>query len=777
MFVRPAHLAAAAALAAGAAPALATWSILIADTRTGEVALASATCVPGIDLQAETPVLITGVGAVTAQSFVESRGLNRTFARDRLLEGIDPADILTGLEAFDNGHQSRQYGILDVRGGTATFSGSENSDWAGGVTGRIERGRPGPADDIVYAVQGNILVGPEPVLAAEMAIRATPGDLGQKLLAGMEAARALGGDGRCSCTTGSPTSCGSPPPEPFKSADVGYMLIARTGDRDGCPGRYRLSPTEPAAFATGDFDADGSFTLAALPRTTGRLALVEPITDPRSPIVGLDKTAEVTTLAASAIDMLAADVNDDGLDDLVLAFGNPNPRLAVLLADPHADPSTEGGFLPPVVIDLPSAPNNLVDRGNGWIAVVLPDEQAVRTYRAFEDGSFTRIDLGSVRHPIAGRGDAWTSGMVVVPSTDVDTGEPIVAGYQLTGSAPRFTLDVGPDPILALTVEIPPNPVGSALASLNAGDNTITIHTATAQGDTRADFDLSGRPIDAVVTDIDHDGDPDIVVASGAGSSTITIFTNDGELNFTPTNAGRLDGEAARLAAADLDDDGYPEILASVRTVRVTQVVNNLAGTLDLGPGCATGDYFLDLNVVAGRDAEDPVFTLRGEYDAWRAGKRGLPDAVRTKVEVPNFVPAAKGGRMLVRLRDIEGDDVVSPVGVRAEPLAPGVNIKSIVPVTPDLYEITFTTGVEPGVVPVRVTITHPAGDAVLMPDPAVHVVLSPADLDDNGVLDMTDVRLFTAAYLAADPRADIDRDGAHTARDAHAFVAAFLRP
>src|SRR5690606_6293128 len=118
--------AAALALVAGAgalaaSPAAATWSILLVDTRTGEVALGSATCLTGFDLRANTPVLITGVGGCTAQSFVDSTGQNRAFIRDHIALGTDPADILTLLATFDSGHQTRQYGFADVQGRTATF--------------------------------------------------------------------------------------------------------------------------------------------------------------------------------------------------------------------------------------------------------------------------------------------------------------------------------------------------------------------------------------------------------------------------------------------------------------------------------------------------------------------------------------------------------------------------------------------------------------------------------------------------------------------------------
>ena len=83
-------------------------------------------------------------------------------------------------------------------------------------------------------MQGNVLTGPPVVEMAEQAVLNTVGSLPEKLMAGMEAARSMGGDGRCSCLPNDPTGCGSPPKRGFvKSAHVGFMIGSRTGDIDG----------------------------------------------------------------------------------------------------------------------------------------------------------------------------------------------------------------------------------------------------------------------------------------------------------------------------------------------------------------------------------------------------------------------------------------------------------------------------------------------------------------------------------------------------------------
>lgn len=222
-----------------AVPSSATWSIVCVDMRTREVGVASATCLTNFDLREGVPVIRVGQGAAAAQSVLDVFGNNKllifTSLRDELLT---PAEILAALDAQDGQHQQRQYGIVNFVGDPATFTGRRDGDAATGVAGTI--------GDLRYAIQGNVLTGDEVVFAAEAAFRATKGDMGQRMLAAMQAARALGGDGRCSCNANAPTSCGVPPPNFRKSAHVGVMIVARVGDTNG-------GCTANRGCATGDY--------------------------------------------------------------------------------------------------------------------------------------------------------------------------------------------------------------------------------------------------------------------------------------------------------------------------------------------------------------------------------------------------------------------------------------------------------------------------------------------------------------------------------------------
>ncbi len=208
-----------------APPSGATWSIVLVDTATHEIAIGSATCLTGVDLERLLPVMLVERGAGCAQATVDSSGMNRKKMWDQLLLGTPPADIIPILLDGDFGAASRQYGIGDLSPGAAGYTGTSAKQYKNDVHGTV--------GTLTYAIQGNILTGAPVLELARDAVLAASGTLADRLMAGMEAARSMGGDGRCSCSIVQPMSCGSPPPSFIKSAHVGFVIVARPGDIDG----------------------------------------------------------------------------------------------------------------------------------------------------------------------------------------------------------------------------------------------------------------------------------------------------------------------------------------------------------------------------------------------------------------------------------------------------------------------------------------------------------------------------------------------------------------
>ncbi len=124
-----------------------------------------------------------GAGAIATQAHA-----NTTFGPkgiELLTAGKNASETLAALLEDDEGRESRQVGIVDEYGGSATHTGKECMDWAGG--------RSGPG----WAAQGNILTGPEVVDQMAESFQSTAGEfLGDRLMAALEAGDAAGGDSR-----------------------------------------------------------------------------------------------------------------------------------------------------------------------------------------------------------------------------------------------------------------------------------------------------------------------------------------------------------------------------------------------------------------------------------------------------------------------------------------------------------------------------------------------------------------------------------------------------
>jgi uncharacterized Ntn-hydrolase superfamily protein len=147
-----------------------TFSIVASDGSAWGVAVASKFLAVGCAV----PAAAADAGAIATQSYA-----NLAYRPDglgHLRDGKNAQETLDALTAADDGRDQRQAGIVDTHGNAATYTGSACHDWAGGRTGAS------------YAIQGNILSGPDVVEAMERAWLATSPDqpLARRLVAATE---------------------------------------------------------------------------------------------------------------------------------------------------------------------------------------------------------------------------------------------------------------------------------------------------------------------------------------------------------------------------------------------------------------------------------------------------------------------------------------------------------------------------------------------------------------------------------------------------------------
>jgi uncharacterized Ntn-hydrolase superfamily protein len=129
------------------------------------------------------PAAAAGVGAVATQADAQTTWKRRTL--QLLADGLDAPQTLARLIEEDDRPHDRQVGIVDAAGRSASHTGKDCLDWAGGTAER----------DV--AIQGNVLAGPEVVEQMHRAWRESAGQpLAHRLVAALAAGDRAGGDRR-----------------------------------------------------------------------------------------------------------------------------------------------------------------------------------------------------------------------------------------------------------------------------------------------------------------------------------------------------------------------------------------------------------------------------------------------------------------------------------------------------------------------------------------------------------------------------------------------------
>jgi uncharacterized Ntn-hydrolase superfamily protein len=162
-------------------PVVATFSIAACDLEAAQWGVATQS--KFLAVGSVVPWAEPYVGAIATQAYANPR-----YGPDGLAllrEGLSAAEAVERLTAGDEGRAQRQVGIVDGDGRSATFTGGDCMDWAGGIAGPC------------FAAQGNILVGEATVAALASTFTATAGrPLAERLIRSLAAAQAAGGDRR-----------------------------------------------------------------------------------------------------------------------------------------------------------------------------------------------------------------------------------------------------------------------------------------------------------------------------------------------------------------------------------------------------------------------------------------------------------------------------------------------------------------------------------------------------------------------------------------------------
>jgi uncharacterized Ntn-hydrolase superfamily protein len=174
-------------------PWFGTFSIIAFDPATSELGVGVQSRAFGAG--AAVPYAKPGVGAVATQA-----SANRSYgpkAIALLEQGLSPEEVVKRITDEDDGRDTRQVAVIDVKGRSAVYTGrrviDRNSDpndpvhlggYAGHVTGKN------------FSVQGNTLASVEVVKAMAAAYEQGKGSMAERLIDALDAGQSKGGDTR-----------------------------------------------------------------------------------------------------------------------------------------------------------------------------------------------------------------------------------------------------------------------------------------------------------------------------------------------------------------------------------------------------------------------------------------------------------------------------------------------------------------------------------------------------------------------------------------------------
>lgn len=156
-----------------------TFSITARCHRTGELGIAIATKFISVGMLCS--FVKNNVGAIASQAYINP--YLGVWGLEYLAKGYSAQETLEFLMTKDEGIEFRQLGIVDNKGGSAAFTGSNSDTWHGHLTGPN------------YSLAGNRLVGVETLEAMRDSFESDDSlPLGKRLLLALSAGEAAGGD-------------------------------------------------------------------------------------------------------------------------------------------------------------------------------------------------------------------------------------------------------------------------------------------------------------------------------------------------------------------------------------------------------------------------------------------------------------------------------------------------------------------------------------------------------------------------------------------------------
>ncbi|HEY4341286.1 MAG TPA: VCBS repeat-containing protein [Steroidobacteraceae bacterium] len=313
---------------------------------------------------------------------------------------------------------------------------------------------------------------------------------------------------------------------------------------------YQTSGAPPSGLAVGDLSGTGSHDLVVANFNAGTVSVFKETT----PTSAAYAAAKTITVGGHPNDVQMADINGDGLPDLIVA--DDNGKVTYLLQNA----ASPGSFLAPVSLPITNRAISVAVgdlNGDG-----LPD-LAVASFDVNGDYGLVTIYFQDPSHPGTFLPTTYTinaygePAQIRIADVNGDGVNDLVLACQGLG------LDAD---VTALTDG---NPLGQIGVNESEYGAMIILQNSGAPGTFAAPIVYAGvqGAISLAIGDLNNDGLPDIALASlypqGQGYVAVMLQdpANPGTFALGGSYAGY--GQPVSIAIADLDHDGLPDLVTA----------------------------------------------------------------------------------------------------------------------------------------------------------------------------------------------------------------------
>jgi hypothetical protein len=382
----------------------------------------------------------------------------------------------------------------------------------------------------------------------------------------------------------------------------------------------------PQAVATADFALSGFKSLVVADKNSNSIKV----------FLGTGTNAFNSGFTYAAcrgpVAIATADFNQDGYPDIAVACPSVN-TVDVFINQGAAAPGQFGGGVPYSVTDpvalvggnfvTGNAPGLAVASGNGGVTVFINQSGTLVTKTASVIGNLSGITAGDFNH----------DGTLDVAVSDYGSSQVHILTNDGSGNLTESgTYTVGSFPSGIASADF--NRDGSLdLAVTNSGTNSVTILLGSASGTFTPVNNPQAAgldPIGLVVTDVNNDGNPDVVAFDAQNSNSTTqgafavmLGNGDGTLQ-TPQFSNLTAVPGMQAAVGDFNRDGKPDLaFTSASTNQVSIALNNTLPTAY--PSARSFTAYADQPAAKGNMADGIV--------AADFNKDGLPDIAVTYLQ------------------------------------------------------------------------------------------------------------------------------------------------